>query len=63
MTLGWTPLLLALSEGTVEVIELLLEYGANPLTRTRKEENAVSLAQKFGRVELINLLFKERTHN
>lgn len=57
--LGWTPLLLALSAGTVGVIELLLEYGANPLARTRKGEDAVSLAKKFGRVELINLLFKK----
>ena len=61
--LGWTPLLLALSAGTVEVIEVLLEHGANPLVRTRKGEDARSLAKKFKKEELIDLLFKAETHH
>jgi ankyrin repeat protein len=61
--LGWTPLLLALSAGTVEVMELLLKHGANPLARTRKGENAMSLAQKYGKMDLINLLFKAKKYS
>jgi len=65
-TLGFTPLLLSLSGGTVDIASLLIEKGADVLASTRKGETALTLARKLDTAQsadIVELLIsKGATH-
>lgn len=53
---GWTPLLKASSLGRIQMVEELLEHGADPLLADSKGENCLDKAKKFERMDIFNLL-------
>jgi ankyrin repeat protein len=55
--LGYTPLLLALSGGTVEVAELLIERDAEVNVRTRNGDTPLSPSGQSGNRHIAELLF------
>ncbi|MDI1245610.1 MAG: ankyrin repeat domain-containing protein, partial [Rhodoferax sp.] len=57
--LGYTPLLLALSGGTIDIAEMLINKGADVSARTRKGETPLSLAQQAQCTEIVELLISK----
>ena len=57
--LGYTPLLLALSGGTIEIAEMLINKGADTTVRTRKGETPLSLAEKAQCADIVALLLSK----
>ncbi len=53
---GQTPLHLAVANGCMENVKILLDYGANPLLEIRKSENAIDIAINAGHHELAEYL-------
>ena len=52
----WTPLMYAAAEGNNEVIELLLEHGANPKAMDADGETAIDFAENNGHTQTAALL-------
>ena len=60
-TLGYkTPLLVAASHGYADIIQLLLDHGADPNFRDSEERTAAMLAAKYGQVRVLVLLLNLR---
>lgn len=55
---GQTPLHLAVANGRMENVKILLDYGANPLLEIRKSENAIDIAINAGHHELAEYLMR-----
>ena len=53
---GWTPLMVAAMVGNVEMIQLLIEHGANINTETSGHQNALTYAMESGHDEAARLL-------
>jgi ankyrin repeat protein len=58
-TQGFTALHIASSYGRAEIVDKLLESGADPSTRNKYGETPLMLAAKLGRCGAINSLFKK----
>lgn len=55
-TTGATPLMFAAFVGSLECVELLLDYGANPLSRTRQGALAFAFAEENGHDGIAGML-------
>ncbi len=55
-SLGGTALMRAANEGRAEVVKLLIESGADVNAMTRGGESALSLAEKNGHADVVQLL-------
>lgn len=53
---GWTPLMVAAMQGNVDIVQLLLERGADVNTETSGHQNALTFAMEFGHEEVARLL-------
>lgn len=54
----WTPLMCAANKGFADAIEVLLEGGANPSLRNKDGNDALALARKGNRHDIVSLLDK-----
>lgn len=52
---GWTPLMMSACEGSVNAFQVLLEFGADISIADRKGNTAVSLAEKKGFQEIVDV--------
>jgi ankyrin repeat protein len=55
---GVTPIHEAAAIGNVELVQLLLDHGADPLTRDDKQRAAVDFAREGGHTAVVELLHK-----
>ncbi len=53
---GWTPLDDAVLKGNIQIVKLLIEYGADPRVPNFKDETPIDMATKFGKGEIVKLL-------
>ena len=53
---GWTPLHLAIYKGHKDVVQLLLNGGADPRKANRWGDTPLSQAQKYGRMDIVQIL-------
>lgn len=53
---GWTPLDDAVLKGNIQIVKLLLEYGADPRVPNFKDETPIDMATRFGKGEIVKLL-------
>ena len=53
---GWTPLDDAVLKGHIQIVKILLEYGADPRVPNFKDETPIDMATKFGKGEIVKLL-------
>ncbi|KAF4657118.1 hypothetical protein FOL46_007532 [Perkinsus olseni] len=53
---GDTPLMLAVRGGDAKMVHLLLEYGANPSVRNRRNESPLILAAQLNKHDIYSLL-------
>ena len=54
--LGETPLISASAKGKIEVVQLLLQYGADLLVMTHYGQTALSLADDFSHSEVVSII-------
>ncbi|NWY06887.1 ANR16 protein, partial [Nothoprocta ornata] len=52
----WTPLMMACTKADLEVIEVLMEHGANPLLRNKDGWNCFHLASREGHLPVLQYL-------
>lgn len=57
--MGWTPLMFAVSNQNMDMVRLLLKYGADININNKNEQTALSIAQAKGYVKFIQELTKE----
>ena len=57
-TKGYTPLMLAAEHGRADVVELLIELGADCTLKNKLNHNATELADWFGHKRTVELLFE-----
>jgi len=62
LQLGWTALHLAAREGHLSLVGLLLESGAEPLSKTNNGRTAMWYAAAEGQTQVLSLLMK-RPHD
>ncbi|XP_062869225.1 DNA-binding protein RFXANK [Trichomycterus rosablanca] len=55
---GFTPLMWAAAFGEIEMVQFLLEKGADPKTFARERESALSLASVGGYADIVSILLK-----
>ena len=55
---GWTALMFASSEGFVEIVNMLLEKGANPGKKNKEGFDAIDIAEYFGHKKCMTILKK-----
>ncbi|XP_066503716.1 DNA-binding protein RFXANK [Hoplias malabaricus] len=55
---GFTPLMWAAAFGEIEMVQFLLEKGADPKIFARERESALSLASAGGFADIVNILLK-----
>ncbi|XP_076880324.1 DNA-binding protein RFXANK isoform X2 [Brachyhypopomus gauderio] len=55
---GFTPLIWAAAFGEMEMVQFLLEKGADPKTFARERESALSLASAGGFADIVGILLK-----
>lgn len=55
---GFTPLMWAAAFGEIEMVQFLLEKGADPRTFARERESALSLASACGFADIVNILLE-----
>ncbi|XP_053490998.1 DNA-binding protein RFXANK isoform X1 [Ictalurus furcatus] len=55
---GFTPLMWAAAFGEIEMVQFLLEKGADPKTFARERECALSLASAGGYADIVDMLLK-----
>ena len=55
---GATPLLLGVSKGGTDIVQLLLEYRANPNQKNKENNFAAHSAARTGDLETLKLLFE-----
>jgi ankyrin repeat protein len=53
---GWTPLHAAAQNGNLEIIEILLQNGADPSIKNEEGVTALDLARKQNRTDVVNRL-------
>jgi len=53
---GWTPLEDATLKANVQIVKLLLQYGANPTITDKHGGTPMDMATKFGKGEIVKLL-------
>ena len=53
---GWTPLDDAVLKGNIQIVKILIEYGADPRVPNFKDETPIDMATKFGKGEIVKLL-------
>lgn len=53
---AWTPLMCAIHNGDSKMVRFLLDHGAGVQIKDTKGETSISLAHKFGRVDIIEML-------
>jgi hypothetical protein len=53
---GWTPLHSASREGHVDIVELLIQHGADVNKQTNNQETPLHLASASGKLEILQLL-------
>ena len=53
---GWTTLDDAVLKGNIQIVKILLEYGADPRVPNFKNETPIDMATKFGKGEIVKLL-------
>lgn len=53
---GWTPLQDATLKANVQIVKLLLQYGANPTITDKHGGTPMDMATKFGKGEIVKLL-------
>ena len=58
---GWTPLHLAAMFGRVDVIQILLDAGADPYTRDHNEKDVVDIARQFNHFQIADMLQRYQT--
>ena len=58
---GWTPLHLAAMFGKVDVIQILLDAGADPYARDHNEKDAVDIARQFNHFQIADMLQRYQT--
>ncbi|KAF4693021.1 hypothetical protein FOZ60_012012 [Perkinsus olseni] len=58
---GDTPLMLAVRGGDTKMVHLLLEYGANPSVRNRRNESPLILAAQLNKHDIYSLLIGRLT--
>lgn len=56
---GGTPLYAAVKNGSISMIKLLLENGANPMIQISEKKIALDFAIKYGDVDIVSLLLDE----
>ena len=54
--LGWTPLMLACQVGSLSIVCMLLDAGANTEPRSPMFKNALEIARENGRVDIVSFL-------
>uniref|UniRef100_A0A8B9RAY9 Regulatory factor X associated ankyrin containing protein n=1 Tax=Astyanax mexicanus TaxID=7994 RepID=A0A8B9RAY9_ASTMX len=57
---GFTPLMWAAAFGEIEMVQFLLEKGADPRTFARERESALSLASACGFADIVNILLEHK---
>jgi ankyrin len=57
---GYTPLAYAAMKGNPQMVELLVENGANPSMATREGDTPVELALRMGHTEVADTLKRAR---
>ncbi|XP_072516656.1 DNA-binding protein RFXANK [Salminus brasiliensis] len=55
---GFTPLMWAAAFGEIEMVQFLLEKGADPRSFARERESALSLASALGFADIVNILLE-----
>ena len=58
---GWTPLHLAAMFGKVDVIQILLDAGADPYARDHNEKDVVDIARQFNHFQIADMLQRYQT--
>ncbi|EER10416.1 ankyrin repeat domain containing protein [Perkinsus marinus ATCC 50983] len=58
---GDSPLMLAIRSGDTRMVRLLLQYGANPSVRNRRNESPLILAAQLNKHEIYSLLMRRLT--
>lgn len=53
---GWTPLEDATLKANVEIVKILLKYGANPTLTDKHGGTPMDMATKFGKGEIVKVL-------
>jgi len=57
---GWTPLMVACQVGSLGIVTLLLDAGANPEPRSPMLKTALEIARENGRAEIVEYLERQR---
>ncbi len=55
---GWTPLMVACQAGSLEIVIMLLDAGANPLSKSPMFKTAVEIARENGRMHIAEYLMQ-----
>lgn len=58
-TVGWTPLMVACQVGSLEIVKMLLDAGANPEPKSPLFKTALDIAKEQGWPEIVNYLTPE----